>query len=206
MDLFSRAKPPVFTWKRRKQGYEGFHDILSQRVTVRDELLKTKWIKTIQKVNVSTLQDLVRRLQVAGPRASLAGPLDWEQEGFDDPELDEDDSWAFETVRGRPHQLAADDDTLDIDFPENLQPQATIRAAASTPLPSSLRGLFPDDASSQNTFRPPPFLRQNAPSPPNVPSSSSPSPVPPRTPKQPLSLEINDEERAQTNNFAHVQS
>uniref|UniRef100_A0A0W0FZX5 non-specific serine/threonine protein kinase n=1 Tax=Moniliophthora roreri TaxID=221103 RepID=A0A0W0FZX5_MONRR len=166
-----------------------------------DELLKTKWIKNIQKVNVSTLQDLVRRLQVAGPRASLAGPLDWEQEGFDDPDLDEDDSWAFETVRGRPHQLATDDDTLDVDFPENLQPQATIRAAASTPLPSSLRGLFPDDASSQNTFRPPPFLRQDAPSPPNVPSSSSPSPVPPRTPKQPLSLEINDEERAQTNNF-----
>jgi len=47
-----------------------------------DELLKTKWMKSISKVPVSSLQDLVRRIQLAGPRDSLAGPLDWEAEEY----------------------------------------------------------------------------------------------------------------------------
>ncbi|KAL0063282.1 kinase that interacts with cdc31p [Marasmius tenuissimus] len=204
MDLIPRAKPP------RLQDAEGSKDVrdfmsfcLKEIPTERlpaDELLKTKWIKSIQKVPVSLLQDLVRRLQKAGPRASMAGPLDWEQQEFGDD--DDDDIWEFETVRGRPPQFISDDEPDDLELPEDSHPQATIRAGPSNPLPSSLRGLFGDDTSTtQNTFRAPAFLSSNLP--PTTASSPSPSPVPSssRIPKQPLSLEINDVERAQTNNF-----
>lgn len=44
-----------------------------------DELARTRWIKSISKVAVSVLKDLILRLQQAGPRASLAEPLDWEE-------------------------------------------------------------------------------------------------------------------------------
>lgn len=35
-------------------------------------------MKNVAKVGVSLLKDLILRLQQAGPRASLAEPLDWE--------------------------------------------------------------------------------------------------------------------------------
>lgn len=43
-----------------------------------EELAKTKWIKSVSKVGTSILQDVIRRLEQAGRRASLAEPLDWE--------------------------------------------------------------------------------------------------------------------------------
>lgn len=52
---------------------------LMQRLPA-EELLKTKWIKSIAKVNVIVLKDLIMRLKQVGPRASLAEPLDWEKE------------------------------------------------------------------------------------------------------------------------------
>jgi hypothetical protein len=42
--------------------------------------MKTKWIKAVSKVSLSVLKELIMRLKQAGPRASLAGPLDWEKE------------------------------------------------------------------------------------------------------------------------------
>lgn len=45
-----------------------------------DELLKTRWIKSVSKVGLVILKDLVTRLKQVGPRASLAQPLDWEKE------------------------------------------------------------------------------------------------------------------------------
>ncbi|KAL0569807.1 kinase that interacts with cdc31p [Marasmius crinis-equi] len=201
MDLIPRAKPP------RLQDAEGSKDMrdfmsfcLKEVPTERlpaDELLKTKWIKSVQKVPVAFLQDLVRRLQQAGPRASLAGPLDWEQQR--DRDEDDEDIWEFETVRGRPTHFIPEDDTVELEFPEDSHPQATIRAGASNPLPSSLRGLFGDDASNnQNAFHAPGLL---SPNPPTSNASSTSLPIPVRTQKQPLSLEINDEERAHTDNF-----
>lgn len=50
---------------------------ISQRLPA-DELIKTKWIKSTSKTGVAILKDLVLRLQQAGPRNSLAEPLDWE--------------------------------------------------------------------------------------------------------------------------------
>jgi len=45
-----------------------------------EDLSKTKWIKSVYKVSLSILQELVMRLKQAGPRASLTAPLDWEKE------------------------------------------------------------------------------------------------------------------------------
>jgi hypothetical protein len=45
-----------------------------------DELFKTKWMKSVTKMPVSLLIDLVSRLHQAGPRDSLLEPLDWEMD------------------------------------------------------------------------------------------------------------------------------
>ena len=49
-----------------------------------DELSRTKWIKSVSKVNVSALRELILRydawMQNGGTRISLVEPLDWENE------------------------------------------------------------------------------------------------------------------------------
>lgn len=49
-----------------------------------DELLRTKWMKSVSKANVSTLRELILRydawMKNGGTRNSLAEPLDWENE------------------------------------------------------------------------------------------------------------------------------
>ncbi|KAJ8581548.1 kinase-like protein [Rhizopogon salebrosus TDB-379] len=49
-----------------------------------DELSRTKWIKSVSKVNVSALRELILRydawMQNGGTRNSLVEPLDWENE------------------------------------------------------------------------------------------------------------------------------
>ncbi|KAF9072957.1 hypothetical protein BDP27DRAFT_1319707 [Rhodocollybia butyracea] len=164
MDLIPRAKPPRLTDTEASKDMRDFMSFcLKEAPTERlpaDELIKTKWIKSITKVPVSFLQELVRRLQQAGPRDSLAGPLDWEEEGFDAKDFDSESTWEFETVRGRSHAPSLGEDMnsyydgLEV---EPVSAQATIRPGPATPLPSSLRHLFEDETTQQNTFRSPAF-------------------------------------------------
>ncbi|KAF8920717.1 Pkinase-domain-containing protein [Mucidula mucida] len=84
MDLITKMKPP------RLQDNDGGKDMrdfvamcLKESPTERasaEDLTKSKWIKTVSKTPTSILQDVVRRLHQAPPRASLAEPLDWERE------------------------------------------------------------------------------------------------------------------------------
>ncbi|KAJ3822250.1 STE/STE20/YSK protein kinase [Lentinula raphanica] len=158
MDLIPRAKPPRLTDAEAGKDMRDFMSFcLKESPTERlpaDELLKTKWIKSVAKVPLSVLQEPVRRLQQAGPRDSLAGPLDWEVE---ECVLDTDieNIWEFETVRGRPHATTFEDDASSYYDGLDTEPanaQATIRPGQSAALPSSLRLLFGDDSTQQNTF------------------------------------------------------
>ncbi|EAU91279.2 STE/STE20/YSK protein kinase [Coprinopsis cinerea okayama7 len=164
MDLIPRAKPPRL---QESEGSKDMRDFMSyclkESPTERlpaEELLKTKWIKSISKVNVSILKDLILRLQQTGPRASLAGPLDWELEEEADQNAQQD--WEFDTVRfDRRPSL----DEEDYNAPSQATPTdsfETVRVPASAKtLPSSLRHLFGDSASTEpEPFTvPPPFTR-----------------------------------------------
>ncbi|KAF8967812.1 hypothetical protein BDZ97DRAFT_1916398 [Flammula alnicola] len=179
MDLIPRIKPPRLT---ESEGSKDMRDFMSfclkESPTERlpaDELAKTKWIKSISKVGVSLLKDLVLRLQQAGPRASLAEPLDWENGDTNGP-MAEDNSWEFDTIRGSSF-LAVDEDYLE-DFgevPSDPSNQATIRANQSTNFPSSLRLLFEDGNNSAQ----PESRRLNL----NIPETSVSSQFSPITPE-----------------------
>ncbi|KAE9395007.1 Pkinase-domain-containing protein [Gymnopus androsaceus JB14] len=205
LDKF-KFKPPRLTDAEAGKDMRDFMSFcLKEAPTERlpaDELLKTKWIKSAKAVSI--LQELVRRLQQAGPRDSLAGPLDWEQEEFGAKDLDNESIWEFETVRGRPHANSLDEDTnsyydgMETELPNS---QVTIRAGSNTPLPSSLRVLFEEESSSQNTFRAQaftqPFSRSASTEPPPLP----PSPVLPAQAKRPLALDVNEDDLAKTRSF-----
>ncbi|KAJ7733783.1 STE/STE20/YSK protein kinase [Mycena maculata] len=188
MDLIPRVKPPRLS---DNEGSKDMRDFManclkespSERLPA-EELAKTKWIKSVSKVGTSILQDVTRRLEQAGRRASLAEPLDWEADEEREclgvnPE--EDDPWEFNTVRGSTFIYQ------DAEAPRNheddpAQTQATIRPPAA-PLPSSLRLLFEDEtAAPQEPFRVPPFAipsQRNTPSPPNsLPTSAVPTHTP----------------------------
>jgi hypothetical protein len=49
-----------------------------------DDLIRTKWMKSVSKANVSALRELILRydawMQNGGTRNSLVEPLDWENE------------------------------------------------------------------------------------------------------------------------------
>ncbi|KAF9047267.1 kinase-like domain-containing protein [Panaeolus papilionaceus] len=82
MDLIPKIKPPKLA---ESEGGKDMRDFMSyclkespaERLPA-EELAKTKWMKSVAKVSVSILRDLVMRLHQAPPRASLAEPLDWE--------------------------------------------------------------------------------------------------------------------------------
>ncbi|TEB37578.1 Pkinase-domain-containing protein [Coprinellus micaceus] len=84
MDLIPKAKPPRLAEVEASKDCRDFMSFCLKESPVErlpaDELLKTKWIKNISKVPFSILRDLALRLQQSGPRASMAGPLDWELE------------------------------------------------------------------------------------------------------------------------------
>ncbi|KAG6862205.1 hypothetical protein C0995_002135 [Termitomyces sp. Mi166 len=152
MDLIPKAKPP------RLGEYEAGKDLrdfvamcLKESPAERlpaDELSKSKWVKSVGKVSVSILKDLVVRFEQAAKRASLAEPLDWEEEEERDllgTDVGEDESvWEFETVRGRSFQPDLYGENPSEAEHESMQ--ATIRSAQSSNLPSSLRALFEDDS------------------------------------------------------------
>ncbi|KAJ3976395.1 Pkinase-domain-containing protein [Lentinula raphanica] len=206
MDLIPRAKPPRLTDAEAGKDMRDFMSFcLKESPTERlpaDELLKTKWIKSVAKVPLSVLQEPVRRLQQAGPRDSLAGPLDWEVEELD---TDIENIWEFETVRGRPHATTFEDDASSYYDGLDTEPanaQATIRPGQSAALPSSLRLLFGDDSTQQNTFRPAKYqqpIPRSLPSPP-LPSTVT-APTTTAQPKRPLPLEVHEEDLAKTREF-----
>jgi len=116
------------------------------------------------------LKDLILRLQQAGPRASLAEPLDWENaelNRYDYPfqartrlglkghhrGVPEDHRWEFDTIRNGSFLSPEGEDSKEYVQPENSSNQATIRANQSTNFPTSLRMLFEDGNSVQQEGR-----------------------------------------------------
>ncbi|KAJ7680224.1 Pkinase-domain-containing protein, partial [Mycena polygramma] len=190
MDLIPRVKPPRLL---ETEGSKDMRDFManclkespSERLPA-EELVKTKWIKSISKVGTAILQDVVRRLEQAGRRASLAEPLDWEADeerecvphAFNCHMPIDENPWEFDTVRGSAF-LYQDMEMPDNSENDSFQTHATIRPPAA-PLPSSLLRLFEDEAATpQDSFRVPPFhipSQRNTPSPPNPLQTSAASP------------------------------
>ncbi|KAJ7188372.1 Pkinase-domain-containing protein [Mycena filopes] len=187
MDLIPRVKPPRLL---ETEGSKDMRDFManclkespSERLPA-EELAKTKWIKSVSKVGTSILQDVVRRLEQAGRRASLAEPLDWEAD--EERELrqlgvnvEDENPWEFDTVRGNSF-FYQDLEVPGLSGNDSSQTQATIRPPAA-PLPSSLRALFADEAApAQDSFRVPQFhipSQRNTPSPPISQPASAVSP------------------------------
>ncbi|KAJ7783031.1 Pkinase-domain-containing protein [Mycena metata] len=187
MDLIPRVKPPRL---QETEGSKDMRDFManclkespSERLPA-EELAKTKWIKSISKVGTSILQDVVRRLEQAGRRASLAEPLDWEAE--EERELrqlgvnvEDENPWEFDPVRGN-SAFYPDLDVSGLSTSDSFQTQATIRPPAP-PLPLSLRAIFADEAApAQESFRVPQFhipSQRNTPSPPISQPTSAVSP------------------------------
>ncbi|PPQ99748.1 hypothetical protein CVT24_009731 [Panaeolus cyanescens] len=163
MDLIPKIKPPKLT---EAEGGKDMRDFMSyclkespaERLPA-DELAKTKWMKSVARVNVSILRDLVLRLQQAPPRASLAEPLDWEtaeRNGFV-----EENNWEFDTIRSIDFPHIEEDYVVTDRLDEDVVNQKTIRApATSNKLPTSLRVLFEENdpnhqPSQQDSYRPP---------------------------------------------------
>ncbi|KAL0956049.1 hypothetical protein HGRIS_002221 [Hohenbuehelia grisea] len=158
MDLIPRSAPPRLAEADGSKDMRDFvaaclKEVPSERLPP-DELLKTKWIKSA-KASVVLLKDLVLRLQQAGPRASLAEPLPWEEEEERElrhlDEEDDDNAWEFGTVRGRPQAPSqVTDESEDFEDSAKFTNQATIRPPVQgSALPSSLRALFEDDSEPQ---------------------------------------------------------
>ncbi|EIN11301.1 kinase-like protein [Punctularia strigosozonata HHB-11173 SS5] len=87
MNLIQKTKPPRLN---EEDGSKDMRDFVShclrEQATDRlsaDELLKTKWIKSAARTNVSILKELIMRYdawkQTGGTRASIADPLAWEE-------------------------------------------------------------------------------------------------------------------------------
>ncbi|PBL01703.1 Pkinase-domain-containing protein [Armillaria gallica] len=86
VDTISKMKPPRLQDGEAGKDMRDFmamclRELPSERSSA-DELSKAKWMKSNAKVPNSILQEAVRRLHQAGPRASLAGPLAWEVDEY----------------------------------------------------------------------------------------------------------------------------
>ncbi|KDQ57544.1 hypothetical protein JAAARDRAFT_130580 [Jaapia argillacea MUCL 33604] len=88
LQLIPKAKPPRLAEADGSKDMRDFvvnclRELPSDRLPA-DELTKTKWIKSAGKVSISILKDLVLQydawIQSGGTRASLAEPLDWEED------------------------------------------------------------------------------------------------------------------------------
>ncbi|KAJ3562793.1 hypothetical protein NP233_g9352 [Leucocoprinus birnbaumii] len=189
MDLIPRVKPPRLSEQEGSKDLREFMGYcLKELPTERlpsDELLKTKWIKSTAKVGLGILTELIMRLKQKGPRASLAGPLDWEKEAEEAGSGDEDDDWEFETINSR-NFPRHDEGSLDTESPNESQDyeQHTIRAAGSnSALPTSLRHLFGDSSAPEaESFR---SLPMPVNSPPHSSTPPAMTPPPDKTIKAP---------------------
>ncbi|KAG6865846.1 hypothetical protein C0991_011178 [Blastosporella zonata] len=185
MDLIPKAKPPRLGDSEAGKDLRDFmamclRESPAERLPA-DELSKSKWIKSVVRVSVSVLKDLVARFEQAAKRASLAEPLDWEEDeerdllGLDDE--DDESLWEFETVRGRSFASRPYNEDFASNEAENEeQSMQTIRSPKPPTLPSSLRALFEDDSEPpQQILRPPAFQVPSHPGTPSPPSSVPPS-------------------------------
>ncbi|KAG6868923.1 hypothetical protein C0993_007697 [Termitomyces sp. T159_Od127] len=182
MDLIPKAKPPRLGDNEAGKDLRDFIAMcLKESPAERspaDELSKSKWIKSVAKVSVSFLKDLVVRFEQAAKRASLAEPLDWEEDEERDLlglDVDDDESvWEFETLRGRSYQQDLYGKNSSEAEHESLQ--STFRSPQPSNLPSSLRALFEDDSvAPQQILRPPALQIPSHPGTPSPPGSLPPS-------------------------------
>ncbi|KZT11062.1 Pkinase-domain-containing protein [Laetiporus sulphureus 93-53] len=173
IQMIPRMKPPRLIEGEGSKELREFvshclRELPNDRLTA-DELSKTKWIKSIAKVPIMTLKDLILRYdawqQSGGSRASVAGRLPWEEEEERDSQppvdLEDENPWEFDTVRGRPSidsgrtsseygLLATPDDETPSAFP-------TVRPSAASKVPPTLRRLFEDESAASDPFRMPGF-------------------------------------------------
>lgn len=159
IDLISRNPPPRLSeadGSREMKDFVSFclKERPSERPTA-EELGKSKWIKTAAKTPVSVLRDLIIRydnfIAEKGPRASLAVPLDWEEDESLDTlnhrPISAEHLWEFETLKGRINPYLFEnprDDSKKDNLEENEG--ETIRASAPVPVPTSLRNLFKEES------------------------------------------------------------
>ncbi|RDB16854.1 Serine/threonine-protein kinase KIC1 [Hypsizygus marmoreus] len=219
MDIIPKAKPPRLHESEAGKDLRDFltmclRESPAERLPA-EELAKSKWIKSVSKVSVSTLKDLILRLEQVGRRASLAEPLDWEEEEERDllqEDIEDENPWEFETVRGRsfPSTTRNDDGAPDAESESLPSQSTTIRSPQAAALPSSLRLLFEDEAAtSQENLRLPVFPippNPGTPSPPgSLSSSMSSSPARERVAmKRALTLDnIEDEGTAKQPTFVY---
>ncbi|OCH88887.1 Pkinase-domain-containing protein [Obba rivulosa] len=167
LQLIPRMKPPrLIEGEGSKELREFVSQCLRESPSDRlsaEELSKTRWIKSVAKVPVTLLKDLILRydtwIQGGGTRASVAEPLAWEEEearDFDQSDESEyENPWEFDTVRG--HQIAestGDADEADI-YEDDLSSHATVRPPPSSKVPATLRMLFEDEVPPAEFFRMP---------------------------------------------------
>ncbi|KAF9241511.1 Pkinase-domain-containing protein [Melanogaster broomeanus] len=219
MQLISKVKPPRLG---EGEGSKDMRDFVSHCLRESpndrfsaDELAKTKWIKSVSKVNVSVLTELILRydawIQSGGSRASLAERLDWEGEEKKDLQRiveEDDDLWEFDTLRRGSLKAALNEDheihpSSTFDTPSVA---ATVRPIPSR-LPTSLRGLFDVDAGLHDTLKaplfPPSSLSNSLTAPPAVPQlSSSPARERAGVKRAGLTEGVDDAQLAKYNEFA----
>ncbi|OBZ68148.1 Serine/threonine-protein kinase nak1 [Grifola frondosa] len=167
IQLIPRMKPPRLA---EGEGSKELRDFVAlclrespnNRLTA-DELSKTKWIKSVAKVPVTTLKDLILRYDAwtkgGGTRASMADPLPWEEEEERDSqstaESVDENPWEFDTVRGR---SASALDHLDSSFlsmadHDSSSSLPTVRPPPNSKVPATLRMLFEDETTLPDPFR-----------------------------------------------------
>ncbi|KAK0455689.1 Pkinase-domain-containing protein [Desarmillaria tabescens] len=174
VDTISKMKPPRLQDSEAGKDMRDFmamclRELPSERSSA-DELYKAKWMKSNAKVPNSILQEAVRRLHQAGPRASLAGPLAWEIDELDE-NSDDERPWEFDTVRGRPF-ATIEDDFISLDAVDEEMPPPPPPAVRPT-LPSSLRGLFEDESAPDSFSHQLSLPQRDTPSPPAPKSTPS---------------------------------
>ncbi|CDO69195.1 hypothetical protein BN946_scf185042.g97 [Trametes cinnabarina] len=176
IQLIPRMKPPRLA---ESDGSKELRDFVaaclrespSDRLSA-DELMKTKWIQSVRKVPVTILRDLILRydawIKGGGTRASMAAPLPWEEEeerereiqSGSDPDLEEDNPWEFDTVRGRStsgsDNFDPDNALLGLLEEEGVGGQSTVRPPP-TNVPATLRNLFDYGDPPPDSFRMPTF-------------------------------------------------
>lgn len=195
LQLLPKAKPPRLSETDGSKDMRDFvvsclRELPTDRLSA-DELMKTRWIKSSAKIPVASLKVLVTQyedwLQTGGSRTSLAQPLDWEAEETRDlmNQSDSDENpWEFDTVRGRPSlDLPSLETEGAIDEENELNIHPTIRPPAGQ-LPTSLRGLFPEEPAMMNQAHQTNLagigVSTMSSQPTNMSSSLSPSPAPDR--------------------------
>ncbi|KAL1707445.1 Pkinase-domain-containing protein, partial [Schizophyllum commune] len=164
MDLIPRVKPPTLPESDGSKELRDFmamclKEVPSERATA-EELLKTKWIKSTQKVPLTILKELLGRVQRAAPRESLAQPMAWEAAEQEDIQnfgraTRDSNAWEFETVRGRMSQYMSANDEDTVVMAPIPEADPTVRPMPTT-VPSSLRAIFGDD--TPDPPPPPPTL------------------------------------------------